>query len=710
MSDKTNIIIDAPHHNRLINEKSPYLLQHASNPVDWYPWGDEAFEKARSEDKPIFLSIGYSTCHWCHVMEHESFQDSAIAQLMNDAFVSIKVDREERPDVDNIYMTVCQMITGNGGWPLSIIMTPDKKPFYAATYIPRESRFGLIGLTELVPRIKELWQNRRDDVVRTAEQITEALSQADSPSADGELGEPILKSAYEQFEQSFDSRFGGFGGAPKFPTPHNFLFLLRYWKRSGEIKALEMVEHTLQAMRRGGIYDHLGFGFHRYSTDIQWLAPHYEKMLYDQALMAIANIEAYQATHKDEYKDIACEIFTYVLRDMTDPGGGFYSAEDADSEGVEGKFYLWTAGELRKYLDPLDAELAISIFNVSDEGNFTDAAGSQKSGLNILYLSKPLTEIADDLNISHNALKMRLDKIRAQLFEVRNMRAHPRKDDKILTDWNGLMIAALSLGGQVFDEPQYIEAARNATHFILGSLRTPDGRLYHRFREGQAAKQASIDDYAFLIWGLLNLHEATFDIRYLRDALELNGDMLDHFRDKTNGGFFFTADDAEKLPVRQKELSDGAVPSGNAVAALNLFRIGRITGNTDYESEADNIISLSSGQVRRTPQAFTMRLCGLDFALGPSYEIVIVGRPSADDTLKMLSEIRRRFIPNKIVVVKPGGHDSPDIVHFADFIKAQASIDGKATAYVCHNYTCEMPTTDVNKLIEILDLKNTSGQ
>ncbi len=707
MTEKTKVGNGKVQYNRLINEKSPYLLQHAANPVDWYPWGEEAFEKARKEDKPIFLSIGYSTCHWCHVMENESFQDSDLAALMNDTFVSIKVDREERPDIDNIYMTVCQMITGTGGWPLTIIMTPDKKPFYVGTYIPRESRFGLIGLSELVPRIKEIWQTRRDEIAKTADQIAEALARtASSSSPDSDLGEPVLKAAFEQYEHNFDHRFGGFGSAPKFPAPHNFLFLLRYRKRASEDAALKMTEKTLSAMRQGGIYDHLGYGFHRYSTDVQWLVPHFEKMLYDQALMAMACIETYQATGKEEFKDTAREVFTYVLRDMTDTSGGFYSAEDADSEGVEGKFYIWSADEIRGALEPDDAQLAIKIFNVNEDGNFDDPVREGKTGRNILHLTKPLPETASELGIPYDELIARLERIRTGLFEARNLRFHPRKDDKILTDWNGLMIAALALGGQVFDEALYVDAARKAIAFIMANMRGPDGRLYHRYREREAAKQGTIDDYAFLIWGLLNLYEATFDIRYLRDALELNGDMLDHFWDKRDGGFFFIADDAEKLPVRQKEVFDAAIPSGNSVAALNLFRLARITGEIDYEARAERTITISADRVRQAPQAFTMLLCALDFELGPSYEIVIVGRPTADDTRQMLKAIRTRFIPNKIVIVKPAGHDSPDVVHFADFIKAQTSIEGKATAYICRNYSCDLPTNDIGKLVELLDSKS----
>jgi uncharacterized protein len=691
--------------NRLANEKSPYLLQHSLNPVNWYPWSDEAFDKAHREDKPIFLSIGYSTCHWCHVMEHESFEDEQIAGLMNDLFVSIKVDREERPDIDNIYMTVCQILTGSGGWPLTILMTPDKKPFYAATYIPKESRYGQVGMLELIPRIKEIWQKRRSEVLKSANQVIEALEQSATAADSGELGEPILTAAYEEFRKNFDQDFGGFGAAPKFPAPHNFLFLLRYWKRTGEATALEMIERTLQAMRLGGIHDHLGFGFHRYSTDIQWRVPHFEKMLYDQALMAIAYIETYQATGKSEYKEVAKEIFAYITRDLTDPKGAFYSAEDADSDGVEGKFYLWTEEEIRTVLSPEDSDLVIRLFNIKQEGNFGDDSKEQKTSNNILYLSKPISVHASDMRIPLEELSSQIERARADLVDYRNKRVHPHKDDKILTDWNGLMVAAFSLGAQILEEPRYAEIARRAVNFILGNLRAADGRLLHRYRDGQAAMQANLDDYAFLIWGLLNLYETTFDVRYLRDALELNGDMLDHFWDDHEGGLHFTADDAEELPIRQKEIYDGAIPSGNSVAALNLIRLGRITGNVNYEMMAERICNIFSSQVRRAPQAFTMLLSAFDYALGPSWDIVIVGRTSAEDTKEMLKAIRSKFIPNKIIIVRPSSQDSPELVHFADFIRHQTSIHGHATAYICRNYSCEMPTTDVSKMMELLEGK-----
>ncbi|HLG28805.1 MAG TPA: thioredoxin domain-containing protein, partial [Candidatus Brocadiales bacterium] len=573
--------------NRLINEKSPYLLQHADNPVDWYPWGDEAFEKARKENKPILLSIGYSTCHWCHVMEHESFEDPEVARLMNETFVSIKVDREERPDIDNIYMTVCQMISrGNCGWPLNIIMTPDNKPFFAATYIPKEARFGRAGMLELIPRLKELWTTQRDEVMKSANQITSALQQGLGSSGQlkgEELDESSLEKAYDQLAGTFDSSNGGIGTAPKFPTPHNYLFLLRYWKRSGNENALAMVEKTLQSMRLGGIYDHVGFGFHRYSTDPNWFVPHFEKMLYDQAMLAMAYIEAYQATGKKDYEQTAREIFTYVLRDMTDPGGGFYSAEDADSEGEEGKFYLWSEREIKQVLGKDDAEFFIKVFNIDEEGNFGEEATGRKTGDNILHLKKPVAEIALSLNISQEELNKKIQVAREKLFKVREKRVHPHKDDKVLTDWNGLMIAALAKGSQAFNEPEYSVAAGRAVDFILKNLRDKSGELLHRYRDGESGIRANVTDYAFLVWGLTELYEATFDVNYLKTALELNRELIENFWDEDNGGFYFTSSDVEELIVRQKEINDGAIPSGNSVAMLNLIRLGRITANSDLE-------------------------------------------------------------------------------------------------------------------------------
>ncbi len=693
------------HENRLIFEKSPYLLQHSDNPVNWYPWGPEAFAKAQKENKPIFLSIGYSTCHWCHVMERESFEDLEVARLMNETFVSIKVDREERPDIDTVYMKVSQMMTGSGGWPLTIIMTPDKEPFFAATYIPKEMRFGRTGMLDLIPRIKELWSTQQAEALSSASQITAALQQTLPDVYAEELSDPVLRLAYEQLVGRFDKQYGGFSSAPKFPTPHNLLFLLRYWKRTGSEQALDMVEKTLTAIQRGGIHDHVGFGIHRYSTDSQWLVPHFEKMLYDQAMLAMAYTETYQATGKEDYEKSARQIFTYVLRGMTAPEGGFYSAEDAESEGEEGKFYLWTYQEIQQILSGEEVELAVKAFNIQENGNFMDQVAGRKTGDNILHLVKSIEGLASNLNIAEKELQKRLETIRQKLFAYREKRIHPNKDDKILTDWNGLMVAALAKGARVFDEPQYANAAKRAVDFILNNMLTSDGRLLHRYRDGQAALPAYIDDYAFLIYGMLELYETTFEVGCLETALKLNEDLIEHFWDENNGGFYFTADDAESILIRQKEVYDGAIPSGNSAAMLNLFRLGRITANHDLEEKAAQIGRTSSENARQSPLAYTQLLVAVDFAVGPAYEVVIVGDSQASDTREMLKAIRRRFVPNKVVILRPTERELPDIDHIAPWTKYQVSIDDKATAYVCLNYSCQLPTTDISKMLELLNVK-----
>jgi len=693
-------------HNRLIHEKSPYLLQHADNPVDWYAWGPEAFAKAKKENKPIFLSIGYSTCHWCHVMAHESFEDPEVARLLNEVFVCIKVDREERPDIDNIYMRVCQMMTGSGGWPLTILMTPEKKPFFAGTYIPRESHQGRLGMLDLVPRIKEVWNTQHTDILKSADQITASLNQLSNNSSGAELDKSTLKTAYEQLSGRFSEQYGGFGNAPKFPSPQNLLFLLRYWQSTNDEKALRMVVKTLQSMQEGGIYDHVGFGFHRYSTDSRWLVPHFEKMLYDQAMLAMAYIEAYQATGKKEFKETAKEIFTYVLRDMTDQKGGFYSAEDADSEGVEGKFYVWTEDEIRKVLKGKEADLIINVYNIDKTGNFRDEASGENTGANILHLERTLTEVAFKNKTSVDELKERVEAARQKLFTARNKRIHPHKDDKILTDWNGLMIAALAKGAQACNEPEYADAAKRAANFILTNMRRPDGRILHRYRDGHAAILANVDDYAFLIWGLLELYETIFDVHYLQTALDLNNEMIKHFWDDQNGGFYFTADDAEELIVRQKEIYDGAIPSGNSVAVVNLFRLARITAEPELEEKANKIMLAFSEDVRSVPSGYTQMMVGLGFGIGPSYEIVIVGHPQAKDTKEMLNSLRKHFIPNKVVLLRPSDQEEPDIIRLAKFTEYQSSLDGKATAYVCLDYSCKMPTTDTEEMLELLNVSS----
>ena len=686
--------------NRLANEKSPYLLQHAQNPVDWYPWGEEAFEKAAKEDKPIFLSIGYSTCHWCHVMEKESFEDEEVARLLNKKFVSIKVDREERPDIDSIYMKTCMLITGSGGWPLTIIVTPQKQPFFAGTYFPKNSRGGMIGLVDLLRNVAELWDKDRSKLIATAKKVTEYLTNyVKAKQQKEELTETVLDEAFIRLLDSFDRTSAGFGTSPKFPSPHNLMFLLRYWKRKGRREALEMVEKTIQKMRLGGIFDQVGFGFHRYSTDAKWLVPHFEKMLYDQAMTSIAYIEAYQATGKKEYRKTAEEIFQYVLRDMTNPDGGFFSAEDADSEGQEGKFYVWTETEITESLDE-NINLIIRVLNISKEGNYYDEVHQRKTEKNILHFKKPLQELTLDLGMSFEELTGILEKARRKLFKVRKKRVHPLKDDKILTDWNGLMIAALAKGGRAFNSQKYVEIAEKAVEFILRKLQTRDGRLLHRYKDGEVTIHENLDDYAFLVWGLIELYEATFKIEYLEEALRLQDDMIDHFWDTENGGFFFTPDDTEKLLIRSKEVRDGAIPSGNSIAFLNLIRLARMTGKARYEEKASALTEAFSGHAEGIPFQNTMFLTALDFLIGPAYEIVIVGNLQSKDTKNMLQAISRNFVPNKVLLFKQ--EDDPRLGNLADFTRRMNKIDGKTTAYICKNLVCNKPTTNMEKVLEYL--------
>ncbi len=689
--------------NRLIHEKSPYLLQHASNPVDWYPWCEEAFEKARRENKPIFLSIGYSTCHWCHVMAHESFEDPEVAKLLNETFVSIKVDREERPDIDNIYMNICRMLTGGGGWPLTIIMTPDKKPFYAGTYIPKENRYRMMGMLDLIPRINTLWASDTKKVIDSSNQIVDGLRQNTLYSTiDDELDATILKSTYTQLSMSFDNVNGGFGDAPKFPSPQNILFLLRYWKRADDDNALDMVEKTLQSMRNGGMCDHVGFGFHRYATDSTWLVPHFEKMLYDQAMLAMAYTETYQATGKAEYKDAAREIFAYVLRDMTSSEGGFYSAEDADSEGEEGAFYLWTVEEVEEVLGKKDADLITRLFNITADNKSKEAAPENLTG-RIPHLKSSMREFAVKLEMDEPELRKTVDAALQKMFIAREKRVHPHKDDKILTDWNGLMVAAFAKGARVFGDESYSNAAKQAIDFILKSMRRgDDNRLLHRYRDGDAAQLAYVDDYSFLIWGLLELYETTFDAALLQTAIDLNNELIKHFWDEKYGGFFFTADDGEKLLIRQKEFYDGAIPSGNSIAMLNTIKLARIIGDDKLESMALKIVSAFAHSVKQAPSAFTQFMVALNFVLGPSYEIVVAGDSGSDDTLKMLNAVRSGFIPNKVVIFKDNDEKKCDISRIARFTKDQKSINGKATAYVCLNYSCKTPTTDIAEMMELI--------
>ena len=679
--------------NRLIHEKSPYLLQHAYNPVDWYPWSEEAFEKARAQDKPVFVSIGYSSCHWCHVMEKESFDDHEVAKLMNEAFICMKVDREERPDLDSAYMVVCQLMGRSCGWPLNIIMSPDKNPFFATSYIPKNSRFGLVGMVDLIPQIDEVWKTRRSDLENLGNDIKRRIEIYERRNLGKELEKDVLDDAYEKFVLNFDEQNGGFGSAPKFPTPHNLLFLLRYWSRTKEKTALTMAEKTLRVMRLGGIFDQVGLGFHRYSTDAEWLVPHFEKMLYDQALLALAYTEAFQATSAGKFKVTAKEVLEYVLRDLASPEGGFYAAEDADSEGEEGKFYLWTEEEVRKALTPEDADLAVRLFSVKATGNYAEAI-RKRNGENILYFAKPLEQVASESQLILDELILRLGRIRNLLFKAREKRVHPAKDSKILVDWNGLMIAALARASNVFSEPQYLQATVKAAGFILEKMKDENGTLYHRYVKGERAIEGFLNDYAFLAWGLLEIYEASFEEAYLQAAVELTNTMMMRFWDGKDGGFYFTAKGADNAAPRRKQVYDGAVPSGNSVALLNLLRLALLTGDLKYRELASQIIKVFSEEVKSAPAAHTFMLLGVDFAVGPAYNVILVGDPEEDSMQSMLSALKADYLPNIVVSLwQPGkmglGYEK---------------IEGKTTAYVCRDQMCMPPTNKAKKMLELLEL------
>ena len=692
--------------NRLIHEPSPYLRQHAHNPVDWFPWGEEALKKAEQEDKPLFVSIGYSTCHWCHVMAHESFEDPEVARLMNEAFVNVKVDREERPDIDGVYMTVCQLLTGHGGWPLNVILTPERRPFFAATYIPKDARFGRKGMLQLVPRVQELWAQGREEVLNSAERITEALTEANvDRSVQDRLTEAHLRAAYEDLRERFDPDHGGFGTAPKFPSPHNLTFLLRYGHRTGTQEARAMAERTLDAMRRGGVHDHVGFGFHRYSTDRRWHLPHFEKMLYDQATLALAYLEGYQASARPEFAETARGIFAYVLRDLQAPEGAFYSAEDADSEGEEGTFYVWRTEELKELLGEDRYDLIRRVYGVREAGNYADEATGERTGANILHLQRPLdetlAEIADERDASAGELEGRLVEARETLFEAREERPRPGLDDKVLTDWNGLMIGALARGGAALDRPEMIEDAREAAEFVLEALREDGGgRLLHRYRDGEAAVPAQAADYAFLVFGLLELYAATFELRWLEEAVRLEEEARERCWDGESGGYFVTGEDASELPVRQKEAHDGALPSANSVALWNLRRLGRMTGDRAYDERAAELEAAFSAQVRKSPSAHTQMLVGVEFRVGPGHEVVLAGADDAPGMDEMTDLLRCPFRPRTVCLRRPAaGEEVERLASLAPFTRDQEPASGgQATAYVCRDFACEAPTTDPEEL------------
>jgi uncharacterized protein YyaL (SSP411 family) len=690
--------------NRLIEEKSPYLLQHAHNPVQWYPWGDEAFNKARDENKPVFLSIGYATCHWCHVMEKESFEDPEAAAALNDAFVCIKVDREERPDIDAVYMTACQMISGNGGWPLNVMLTPDKKPFFAGTYFPKQSRFGRPGIMDVCRQIKAMWQNNPQRIQAAAQGLIGHLEQAFVYPADSglSLDTAILDTALAQIERSYDPKFGGFDNAPKFPTPHRFMFLLRSYHRTGNAHALEMVSKTLTAMRLGGLWDHVGFGFHRYATDARWLLPHFEKMLYDQALLAIAYLETYQVTRDQFFRQTAEEIFAYVQRDMTDPQGGFYTAEDADSQGEEGKFYVWHQTEFDDIAADEAAQISWShIFNLQPGGNFSDEATRQTSGTNILHLTRTWEQWARKLGMPEQMLSERWAVLREKLFHTRRQREAPLKDDKILTDWNGLMIAALAVGARVLDSDDYAAQAQRAVDFIQSHLVRDNGSLVHRFRDGQAGISGQAGDYAFLIMGLIELYRSTFRTDLLEWALDLQAKMDADFWDADQGGYFLTATAETELPVRPKEIYDGALPSVNSVALSNLLLLSRLTGDTRWEERAHLLTQAFAASVARQPAVFTHFLNGLDMALEPGQEVVVTGGAQDSDTRVLLNALQSSYAPHLVTHLK-SDHNAAHLSRLAAFTAGLSSAGGAATAHICSGFNCKNSTTDVAMMLNQL--------
>ena len=691
----------ADYTNRLADETSPYLLQHAHNPVNWYPWGAEALDLAKKENKPIFLSIGYSACHWCHVMERESFEDPKTAEILNRYFIAVKIDREERPDLDEIYMTAVQMMTGRGGWPLSVFLTPDLKPFFGGTYFPPEEVHGMPGFKTVLNKMAELWRDRRDDVTHNGEQMVRALRDLASgkPSDSGMPDRSVLARAAAELRQEFDHRWGGFGGPPKFPPSGAIAVLLRQYSHTGEASLLEMATVTLDRMALGGIYDQLGGGFHRYSVDGQWLVPHFEKMLYDNALLSRVYIEAWQATNKELYRRVAAETLDYVLRDMTDAGGGFHSAEDADSEGEEGKFYVWKENEIKALLGEEDGTLFCRYYGVSEQGSF--------EGRNILHVPRDPPASPGGKGVSQQQLTTRLEPLRQRLLAQRETRVRPAKDDKVLAAWNGMMISALSRGYQVTGDDRYLKAATRAADFVFAEM-VHGGVLMRTYRgvggpddRGTAKLPGYLDDYAEMAGGLIDLYEAGFDRRWLEAADELARRMVTDLWDQEKGGFFYTSAAHKNLLVRTKPFHDAAVPSGNSTATLVLLRLSKLLDNRDYWNKAEGTLEAMGDSIRDRPQAHLNQLCALDFCLHPVTEIAVAGIPHDDDTRAMLEVIHGGFLPNKVLALAlPGALDADELL--VPLSKGKTMVAGKATVYVCENFTCKQPVNDPADLEAIL--------
>jgi hypothetical protein len=702
------------HTNRLAQEKSPYLLQHAHNPVDWYPWGEEAFETARVENKPIFLSIGYATCHWCHVMERESFENEEIAALMNRHYVAIKVDREERPDVDRIYMTFVQATTGSGGWPMSVWLTPELKPFFGGTYFPPENRWGHPGFGSILTQIAQAWESDREKIEEAARNAVEQLGKhvEVAPTRGGAAFDATtLESAFSTFRRTFDARLGGFGGAPKFPRVSVHHFLLRYYARTKNREALDMVLLTLREMAKGGMNDQLGGGFHRYSVDDRWFVPHFEKMLYDQAQIAISCLEAFQATGDRQYADTARGIFDYVRRDMTDAGGGFYSAEDADSVIApehpdlkgEGAFYIWSREEIDALVGQPAADWFCYRYGVREGSNVESDPHGEFTGKNILYQAHSVEETARHFSRQPGEVQAGIDGARGVLLAARAKRERPLLDDKILTAWNGLMISAFAKGGAVLDDARYAEAARQAAEFVIGNLYdAPSGKLLRRYRQGDAAIPGFLDDYAMFTQGLLDLYEAQFDRRHLELAVRLTEKQTELFEDPVSGAFFGTAADDHRLVLRVKDDYDGAEPSGNSVAAMNLLRLARMTNRDDFRVSAERTLAAFASRLALAPVAIPQMLTACEFLLGEPREIILAGRRDSAEMRALLRELHTRFVPNRVVLLVDSAETQQALARAIPSVASMNPVEGRASAYVCRNYTCQLPVSEPARFAELI--------
>ena len=680
--------------NRLADETSPYLLQHKDNPVDWYPWGAEALERARAEDRPILLSVGYSACHWCHVMAHESFEDDDTARLMNELYVNVKVDREERPDVDSVYMTAVQQMTQHGGWPMTVFLTPEGAPFYGGTYYPPEPRHGMPSFRDVLTAVAEAYRDRRDDVERSAAELHDVLRQGSlARPTPGTLETGILDRAYGGLASRYDARNGGFGGAPKFPQPMLLELMLRHWKRTGEPQALRMVEQTLRRMAAGGMYDHLGGGFARYSTDARWLVPHFEKMLYDNALLARVYLHGWQATGHEPYRRVVEETLAYVLREMTSPEGAFYSAQDADSEGEEGRFYVWSVEEVDALLGSEEGALFRRYYDVAPGGNW--------EGRSILHAERTIADVAREAGVTEERLHDVVQRGRDVLYNARSRRVWPGRDDKVLTAWNAMMVHTLAEAGRATGRAEWVSAADRAADFLLAELRR-DGRLLRTWKDGRAKIDAFLEDHALLADALLALYETTWEPRRLTEARELADAMLERFWDEEDGVLYDTASDAEKLVVRPRDLFDNATPSGNSVAVGVLLRLGRVLGEPRYAQAGRRVLESLAEVMGRVPMGFGHLLGALDFELATPREVAFVGAPGDADTDALTRVLARAYLPNTIGVLGRGaGGESPAIPLLAD----RGLVDGRPAAYVCERYACRMPVTEPAELARELGLE-----